>query len=450
MRVTPAVPADEAVDLAIVGAGAAGLATAIFAARTAWERSVPLRVWCFDGARTLGAKILVSGGSRCNVTNRVVTERDFWGGSPRAIRNVLRAYPAARAAAFFGELGVPLHEEEDGKLFPDTNRSRTVLDALLAEIGRLGVHLASATRVVGVGRAGDRFTIECADGRQLQARAVVLSTGGRSLPKSGSDGYGYQIAEGLGHGYVATTPALVPLLLDGTTHAALSGVTIRASLSLLAGARTIIRLDGPLLWTHFGASGPLVLNMSRHWLRARLEGQSADVTINLFPGASFETVDAWLLAQERERPRARLSTILSARLPAALAAAWPAAAGIDPERTLAHMPREDRRRLVHALVAAPLAVRDSRGYTYAEVTAGGVPLDEVDPATMQSRLCPGLYFAGEILDVDGRLGGFNFQWSWSSGWVAGRAAAAMLTGTAAASPLPASSAAGRPTGEESC
>ncbi len=423
MALTTTVAARDAVDLLVVGAGAAGLTTAIFAARAA----PGLDVRCIDGARTPGAKILVSGGSRCNVTNRSVSERDFWGGSARAIRNVLRAFPAARAAEFFRELGVALHEEEDGKLFPDSNRSRTVLDALLGEAAHRGVPIVCAHRVLAVQRAADRFDVTLAGAPPLRARAVVLATGGRSLPKSGSDGVGYALAQRLGHGHVATTPALAPLLLNGDLHARLSGVTVPAALTLHANGERRLRLDGSLLWTHFGASGPLVLNVSRHWLRARLAGDAVTLTLSLLPAEGFESVEAWLLGQERARPKARLSTILGTRLPAAIADSWPDAAGIDRDLTLAHLTRDERRRLVHALIAMPLDVRDSRGYNYAEVTAGGVPLDEIEPATMESRVCRGLYFVGEILDVDGRLGGFNFQWSWSSGWVAGHAAAARLT-----------------------
>jgi predicted Rossmann fold flavoprotein len=425
---SPAIDADRCVDLAVIGAGAAGLTTAIFAAR----RAPSLDVCCVDGARTLGAKILVSGGSRCNVTNRTVTERDFWGGSPRVIRNVLRAYPAARAAEFFDQLGVAMHEEEGGKLFPDTNRSRTVLDALLAEADRRAVMIRATSRVTALRRAGERFEIEIAGARQLQARSVVLATGGRSLPRSGSDGFGYELARHLGHGYVETTPALAPLLLNGDLHAALSGVTVPASLSLQVNGDRRVRLQGPLLWTHFGASGPLVLNLSRHWHRARLEGGAVTLSLSVLPDDTFEAAEEWLLAQERLRPRARVATLLATRLPAAMAEAWPRTVALDPGRTLAHVTRDERRRLVHALTAMPLDVRDSRGYNYAEVTAGGVPLEELEPATLQSRRCPGLYFAGEILDVDGRLGGFNFQWSWSSAWVAGNAAAARLLGAAAA------------------
>jgi predicted Rossmann fold flavoprotein len=182
-----------------------------------------------------------------------------------------------------------------------------------------------------------------------------------------------------------------------------------------------------MLWTHFGMSGPVVLNMSRHWHRAGLEGASVDVLVNVLPGESFGSLDAWWLEQERERPRAQVATVLASRLPTAVADAWLDAAGVARDVTMAHLDRDRRRGLVRALVEGPVSVVDSRGYAYAEVTAGGIPLDEIDPATMQSRRCPGMYLVGEILDVDGRLGGFNFQWAWSSGWVAGHAVAKALS-----------------------
>jgi len=425
----------------IIGAGAAGLATAIFAKRAAPD----LDLRCLDGATKIGAKILVSGGSRCNVTNRVVTERDFWGGASRVVRNVLRAFPADRAAAFFDTLGVKLHEEEDGKLFPDTNRSRTVLDALLAEAERVGVSIETNSRVVGLGRNEHGFVVEIshrrrADAkesaesqvraevaafpdRRLEADVIVLATGGRSLPKTGSDGVGYELARTLGHGYLDTTPALAPLVLDGNRHVVLAGVSHEAALSLRVNGVVTARVDGALLWTHFGVSGPVALNMSRHWHRARLLGEDADVRLSLCPGDTFESLEEWWLTQERARPKALASTILATRLPASVAGAWVVASEIDQDTTLAHLAKADRRRLIHALLDTPLPVIDSRGYSYAEVTAGGIPLDEIDPATMESRVCRGLFLVGEMLDVDGRLGGFNFQWAWSSGWVAGHAIA---------------------------
>ena len=198
-------------------------------------------------------------------------------------------------------------------------------------------------------------------------------------------------------------------------------------LGLRVNGRIATRLEGALLWTHFGMSGPVVLNMSRHWHRAMLDGASVVVLVNLVPGESFESLETWWLEQERDRPRAQVATILAMRVPSAVAEVWLGAAGIGSDVTMAHLARDDRRRLIHALVESPVAVVDSRGYNYAEVTAGGIPLDEIDPATMQSRVCPGLFLVGEILDVDGRLGGFNFQWAWSSGWVAGHAIAKTLS-----------------------
>jgi predicted Rossmann fold flavoprotein len=203
-------------------------------------------------------------------------------------------------------------------------------------------------------------------------------------------------------------------------------VAHRAALTLRVDGRATTRLEGALLWTHFGVSGPVALNMSRHWHRARLTGSKVDVLLNMCAGETFESIDAWMQDQAKARPRARVATLLALLVPAAVASVCGDGAGIDGDATVAHLSRDARRALAHALTAMPLDVEDSRGYRYAEVTAGGVSLEEVDPATMESRICPRLYFSGEILDVDGRLGGFNFQWSWSSGRVAGDAIARAL------------------------
>jgi predicted Rossmann fold flavoprotein len=403
----------EEVDVAVVGAGAAGLATAIFVAR---RRRGP-RVVALEGARTLGAKILVSGGGRCNVTNTVVDAADFRGGSRHIVRRVLSAFPERAAAAFFREIGVSLHSEPGGKLFPDSDKARDVLNALVAEATRHGARLLPAHRVQGVERDGDGFRLETSQGAWA-ARRVVLATGGLSLPKSGSDGGGYALAQRLGHTLVPRTPALVPLVLEGTFHADLAGVAHDVVLSVRVAGRKAVAIKGPLLWTHFGVSGPAPLDASRFWHDARVQGLDVAVSASLLPGESFESLEAWLLGGARRNPRAQMNTTLAARLPARVADALLAALEIPPSTPVARLLREDRRKLVRALTEWPLPVRDSRGYDYAEVTAGGVPLGEVDPATLESRKCPGLHLVGEILDVDGRIGGFNFQWAWSSAWVA--------------------------------
>jgi hypothetical protein len=418
---------DSAVDadVAIVGAGAAGLATAIFLRRDAPDA----RVLVLDGARRPGAKILVSGGSRCNVTNRDVTDADFNGGPRPIVRRILRALPVPATIDFFAGLGVALHEEPTGKLFPDTNRARDVLDVLLRELTRSGAVLRAGTRVETMERAGPAFRLVTSAG-PLSARAVVLATGGLSLPKTGSDGWGLGAAKRMGHSIVQTTPALAPLVLDAGSpdaiHGSVSGVSLPVRLDLVVDDVVTARVSGALLWTHFGVSGPAALDMSRHWLRAELEGRRARLTLSVCPEDTFDSLDRRWTTLARDRPRAFLVTALADFVPASVAAAMIGALGLPPDRTLAAFGREDRRRLVHALTAWPLAVTSSRGYAYAEVTAGGVPLDEIRSESMESRLVPGLFFVGEILDVDGRIGGFNFQWAWSSARVAARALAARV------------------------
>jgi predicted Rossmann fold flavoprotein len=337
------------------------------------------------------------------------------------VRQILRAFPADATARFFRELGVPLHEEADGKLFPDSNRARDVLDALLKAAANAGVALLVDHRVLDVSRGPDGFRITTAQG-DLRARTVVLAAGGRSVPKTGSDGSGYEIAARLGHSIVPTTPGLAPLVLaaEDLLHQRLSGVSHDAELTVWVDGAVAARLRGALLWTHFGLSGPAALNASRHWARAHLEGRAVTMTASFCPDEDFEQIDARMRALAHDRPKASLHASLATFLPASMAEALLAALAMDREVTLAHLSRDQRRRLAHALTAWPLAIADTRGFNYAEVTAGGVSLAEIDPATMESRVCRGLYLVGEILDVDGRIGGFNFQWAWASAYVAGR------------------------------
>ena len=416
-----------------MGAGAAGLATAIFARRANTRRSIVL----LEGVKKPGAKILVSGGSRCNVTNARVTDADFWGGRSSIVRRILRAFPSGDAVAFFREIGISLHEEAGGKLFPDTNRSRDVLDALLRETARVGAALESGCRVLAVARppmTSGGFTVTTSTG-VVQAAVVVLATGGQSLPKTGSDGAGFGIAKHLGHTIVEPTPALAPLVLaDDDIHRELSGVSQDVELTVWIDGGVDVRLRGALLWTHFGVSGPVALDASRHWHRAHLDRRQVAITINFRPGEQFDTVDSNWTRLAVEHPRSSVHTILGSMMPTSAAAALLRRLAIDAGLALAHFPRDERRRLSHALVEWPLRVAGSRGYSFAEATAGGVTLTEIDSSTMESRICPGLYLVGEMLDVDGRIGGFNFQWAWSTGYVAGRAVAACdLTGPASRS-----------------
>ena len=419
-------------DVAIVGGGAAGLASAIFAAETA---PVGSRIVVLDGAKTLGAKILVAGGGRCNVTHYLVAAKDFNGSQP-VVRNVLSAFDVQATIRWFSSMGVALVQEPTGKLFPVANTARAVLKALLDRCVALQVVLLTNCRVTKIvapseepSNSEPNFQIHHTQG-VLRCASVIMSTGGRSLPRSGSDGAGWEMLSALGHTVTETYAALVPLVLDAQMfHAELAGVSQDVALSVYVDAKRIDHRAGSMLWTHFGISGPVVMDMSRHWTIAH-EGApevSATPTLqcNLLPGESFQQVEQWLIQSGAKRPKASMLTHLSQRFTERTSAVLLRHARIDPMTVASQLPRDARRALVHTLTALVLPVMQHRGWNYAEVTAGGVPLNEVDFRTMQSRKVPGLYLAGEVLDCDGRIGGFNFQWAWATGFLAGKAAGAI-------------------------
>jgi predicted Rossmann fold flavoprotein len=401
--------------VAVVGAGAAGLMAAIHAARAG------ARVAVLEGARTPGAKILVSGGGRCNVTHDVVDETSFAGSTRPAIRRVLRRYGVDDVTAFFREQGVALKREETGKLFPVTDRARSVLDALFGAARSAGAEVRHPWRVAAVERAGSGFRVVAATGAALECDRVILATGGRSLPKTGSDGGGYALARALGHTVTRVFPALVPLTVAaGWPLLALSGLAAAARAEVrTATGRRLVGLEGDLLCTHFGLSGPLAMDVSRYLSAARFEDTGAGLAVDWVPGLAEERLDRAL----RESGPAGPARVLEAHVPERLARALCAAAGVDPATPGHRLPRDARRAVVQAAKAMAVPVTGDRGWNYAEVTAGGVPLAELRLDTMESRATPGLFLCGEICDVDGRIGGYNFQWAWSSGFVSGTAAA---------------------------
>lgn len=411
-------------DIAIIGAGAAGLMAAIWAGRSGCRAVVVL-----DGARSLGAKILVAGGGRCNVTHDIVDEKQYAGSTPPAIRNVLRRFDVPETIDFFRELGVELKREDTGKLFPVTDDATTVLHALLRGVRDAGGRIVHPWRVDAVKKDGDGFTIHRAASTDIvRARKVVLATGGKSLPKSGSDGAGFEIAKSLGHTITPRVfPALVPLVVGEREHRLreLSGIAADCVLEVRSGTGKVgKRLEGAVLITHFGYSGPGILDISRYLLDARAQDDRAALTISWIGEKNFEALDADLARLGKVSP----GRFLSEKLPERLARALCAAAGVDPSGPGHALTREARRRLAQAVCAWIVPCQGDRGWNFAEVTAGGVRLAEVNIRTMESRPCPGLYLCGEICDVDGRIGGYNFQWAWASGFVAGSSAAAAAVG----------------------
>ena len=416
---------DIPVDIAIIGAGAAGLFAAIWAAR----EGPTLKIVAVDGARTLGAKILVAGGGRCNVTHHAVNEQDYSGGSPRLIRRILRRFPVESTIEFFSQCGVELKREETGKLFPTTDRARSVLDALVTAAQSAGVKILHPRRVESIVPVESGFKINFAD-ESILARMVILCTGGMSLPKSGSDGHGFTLVRNLGHSLTPLiVPALVPLTLPSDHWlTALSGLALPAELTAIRADGTLARdaagklipaVSGAVLCAHFGLTGPAVLDVSRHWLHLLNADPGARLRINWLPGVRTESLEDELVATKGQS----LLAFLRGRLPERFLRAVCAHAGVDPASGVQQLIRERRSALVRSLTACEVVPTATRGFTAAETTAGGVPLAELNIDRLESLKCPGLFLCGEMLDVDGRIGGFSFQWAWASGFVAGTAAA---------------------------
>ncbi|MBI5433202.1 MAG: aminoacetone oxidase family FAD-binding enzyme [Planctomycetes bacterium] len=417
-------------DCAVVGAGAAGLVAALFAAR--------------GGARTIvleakekpGAKIRISGGGRCNVLPSVVELADFHtSGSTHALRNVFATWPLERVREFFeDELGLALYVEPDtGKVFPKSDDAGEVLERLLAALHGAGARLECGAKLARLERldpaASDarattevapgsrpRFRLSADDGREFLARTVILATGGLSVPKTGSDGHGLALARELGHALVPTHPALVPLFSADPRFAGLSGIALRVRLTAKRGDRELETRENDFLFTHKGFSGPVVLDLSRH------------VTA---PDASGVRLCAHWLGEHRvdydellrRGGKKTVGGLLREELPRRLVAVLCARAGVDPERKASELSRERRQALLRELVDCELPLAGDDGYRTAEATAGGVALEELVTKSLESRRVPGLYLCGEIVDVVGRIGGFNFLWAWVSGRLAGRSAA---------------------------
>jgi predicted Rossmann fold flavoprotein len=399
----------------VLGAGAAGTMAAIFAAAGGAETLLLERTK--DGGR----KILISGGGRCNILPARVDERRFvTDSSPNTLRNILRTWPLPEQIAFFErELNLTLVEEEEtAKLFPASNRARDVRDGLLSLAARRGARFLPGTRVTGLHRSQRGWMVEREDGAPLAVEAVVVATGGLSVPSTGSDGAGLGILAALGHAVHPPYPALTPLLSEGSPLGALAGISLPVTITARDGVRSATA-SGGFLFTHRGYSGPSVLDVSHVPVRSRLE---ADAAARLTVRWTAHGEAEWAAALQPEGTRT-VAGVLRREMPERLAEVLAALAKVPLTRPLAQLRREERARLVETLVRGPLPWTGDEGYRKAEVTGGGVSLAEIDPRTMESRRHPGLFICGEVLDAFGPIGGYNFLWAWATGRAAGTAAA---------------------------
>ncbi|MBK8248995.1 MAG: aminoacetone oxidase family FAD-binding enzyme [Gemmatimonadetes bacterium] len=399
----------------VVGAGAAGTMAAIFAAASGAETVL------VEGTRDGGRKILISGGGRCNVLPMVADESRFvTDSSPHSLRKFLRAWPLHEQRAFFEHtIGIPLVEEvASGKIFPASHKARDIRDGLLNHARACGVGMIMQTRMVDAAPRDGRWLVSLDTGASLEADALVLATGGRSVPNTGSDGMGLDLLGRLGHVVHPTYAALTPLLDAHGTFADLAGVSLAVSL-VAKSDRFVAASSGGFLFTHQGYSGPSVLDVSHVVSRAH-RGHSGPATVHV----QWTTLgDAEWEAALRPHGARTVTGALRAELPDRLAAALLHRAAVDPARQLAELRREEKARIIETLVRGVLPCTGDDGYRKAEVTGGGASLGEVHPRTLESRRHPGLYLCGELLDAFGPIGGYNFLWAWATGRTAGTAAA---------------------------
>jgi hypothetical protein len=386
-----------------------------------------------DGARTVllertrdgGRKILISGGGRCNILPARLNESRFVTDSSRhTLRKIIRSWPLAEQLAFFeGELGIPLVEEtESAKMFPVSNRAIDVRDGLLRMAQARGAAIRTGMRVTDVVPCGGRWRVDLEGAPPLSADAVVVATGGYSVPNTGSDGAGLGILRRLGHTIHRTYAALTPLRADPAPFGALAGVSLTVTISARSTSRDAVA-SGGFLFTHHGYSGPAVLDVSHVAVRSLDEGgPAAHIAVQ------WTALDeaGW---EEALRPGGShtVGRAVKDHLPDRLAGMLLDRAGIEAGHPLAQLRREERLRLVESLVRGKLPWTGHEGYKKAEVTGGGVSLADIDPRTMESRACPGLYICGEALDAFGPIGGYNFLWAWATGRAAGRAASAVAS-----------------------
>ena len=395
----------------VIGAGAAGTMAAIFAARGGAETLL------LERTRDGGRKILISGGGRCNVLPMQLDESRFvTDSSPNLLRKMVRAWPLAEQRAFFeNDLGIALVEEaESSKLFPASHRARDVRDGLLAHAATSGVQLMMDTMVTGIIPIATGWRVEREGADPLDANAVIVATGGLSVPNTGSDGFGLRTLAALGHEMHATYAALTPITANAPAFNSLAGVSLTVALTARSAERTATATGG-FLFTHHGYSGPSVLDVSHVIVRSRAEGDSsARLSVRWTPLGDVE----WERALKPNGART-VTGAVRAEMPDRLAAVLLTVANVDATRTLSELRREERLRMIETLVRGELPWTGDEGYKKAEVTGGGVALSEVDSRTMQSKRHKGLFICGEALDAFGPIGGYNFLWAWATGRAAG-------------------------------
>ena len=405
-------------DLIVIGGGPAGL----LAAATAAGHGVSTLI--LERMDRPGRKLRICGKGRGNIGNTAPLDEflTHFGRNFRFLRPALSHFFTKDTIALLSELGVPTKEERGGRLFPVSDSAQDLVDAFVRNARSKGVKIRTGCRVRGIARTDEGFTVSCG-AETLQAGKIILCTGGASYPATGSTGDGYELAKSLGHGIEPIAPALIPLVTAGETAKRLQGLSLK-------NVRVELRIDGKkagedmgeMLFTHFGLSGPLILTLSKAAVRAVDQGKKTEILIDLKPALDPAKLDARLLRDLGEHGKMHMENLLRGLMPPKLIPVCLDQTGLAGDRAAHQISAEERKRLRLWLKEFRFTVSGYRPLREAIITSGGVPLPEVNPKTMQSKLCPGLFLAGEVLDMDADTGGFNLQAALSTGYLAGLSA----------------------------
>jgi hypothetical protein len=397
----------------VVGGGASGMIAGIFA------RNYGADVTILERNNRIGKKILATGNGRCNYTNVNLSIENYHGNNPKFAYSCLSKFGVDKTLDFFEQLGITPAIEDNGKVFPLSYQSSSVLDVLRFELEELGVEVITDGFVVDI-KKDKRFVLTLEDGRKVYGDRVILATGGNAAPNTGSDGNGYTLAENMGHSIAEIFPGLVQLKLEGNIFKQVDGVKFVGTVGLYNGNQLIKEDSGDILFTNYGISGPPILQLSRTALKCLKDNKDVELKVSIIHSKTEEELYNYLIYRFGFMARKTIEIGLIGLMNKRLILPILKELGIDKNKQIANLSNDEVSRLSKILTDWRFKISGSKSFKDAQVTAGGVDTDEIDNSTMESKLVNGLYFAGEIVDIDGDCGGFNLQWAWSSGYVAGR------------------------------
>ncbi|NLY43397.1 MAG: NAD(P)/FAD-dependent oxidoreductase [Clostridiaceae bacterium] len=402
----------------VVGGGAAGIMAAISAKRLGAEVTI------LEKNPRVGKKLLATGNGRCNFTNINTDISNYYGTNPKFAYSALSSFGVEDTIRFFEKLGIAHKVEDLGKVFPMSDQASSILDVLLYELNELGVNIVCNANVIDISPQEDIFLIHLESGEVYQADRVIIAAGGKAMPSSGSDGSGYELARKLGHNIIDIFPALVQLMLEGNFFKRIDGVKFVGTAEVLHNNKSIARDRGDILFTNYGVSGPPILQVSRKAGELLHLGKDPWLKISVIDTMSKEELVQVIrkrcqVGAKKPADFSFVGLINKRLIPVVLAEA-----GIsDLKKPAASLSAKEQEKIAEVLTDWRFKIRGTKSWPSAQVTAGGVDTNEIDQRTMESKLVKGVFFAGEIIDIDGQCGGFNLQWAWSSGFIAGQSAA---------------------------